>query len=117
MHLRTSWLTGSNTLESAFEHIVGFLECHSEPRRAVRGYKRGLLKFTRRSRPFGEGAPPGGWPTFEAQDPHSTRGQFPPQPKNAGCRVLAVLARVRVFLALRLTTDGSPKLPGMIRSS
>jgi len=42
----------------------------------------------------------GGWPSFEAQHPHSTRSQFPPQLNNAGCRILEVCARVRFFSSL-----------------
>ena len=39
---------------------------------------------------------------FEAQHPHSTRSQFLPQLKNAGCRILTVCARVRFFFRFGL---------------
>jgi len=43
----------------------------------------------------------GGAP-FAARHSHGTRSQFLPQPNNAGWRVLAVLARARVFLGFRV---------------
>src|SRR4029077_20116082 len=54
----------------------------------------------------------GGAP-FEARHSRSTRSQFSPQPNNAGWRVLAVLARARVFLGFRpARLWGNPKGEG-----
>ena len=41
--------------------------------------------------------------SFGARHSRSTRSQFQPQTNNAGLRVLAVLARARVFLEFRVS--------------